>query len=227
MDSIDKGKGGGDKSGENPPAKRSKIKKDPDSGGDGGGGGGNSGGGGGSSGIRAGLAHAPPSSDLVAVGIILAQPSPKYQAGSGGRMVNVSVETWMTDLYRCNQWWIALPNVEDVSDVNRGRVMIKAIPLSAPTGAYSLVDVASGSQGRMRMEGMKLALFGSGNSDGWDMLAGTPPAWFATIWDKSSIRRCDDESTSALANQFKNAKIFVTHAQVLQQQRDWLNQSAT
>ena len=37
-------------------------------------------------------------------------------------MVNVSVETWMTDLYRCNQWWIALPNVEDVSDVNRGRV---------------------------------------------------------------------------------------------------------
>ncbi len=152
MDSIDKGKGGGDKSGENPPAKRSKIKKDPDSGDGGGGGSGDSGGGGGS-GMRAGLAHAPPSSDLVAVGIILAQPSPKYQAGSGGRMVNVSVETWMTDLYRCNQWWIALPNVEDVSDVNRGRVMIKAIPLSAPTGAYSLVDVASGSQGRSAWRG--------------------------------------------------------------------------
>ena len=162
------------------------MKRDPD--GDGGGDGGNSGGGSGGSGIRAGLAHALPSSDLVAVGIILAQPSPKYQAGSGGRMVNVSVETWMTGLYRCNQWWIALPNVEDVSDVNRGRVMIKAIPLSAPTGAYSLVDVARGSQGRMRMEGMKLALFGSGGSDGWDMLAGTPPAWFADIWDHSESR---------------------------------------
>lgn len=88
MDSIDEGKGGGDKNGENPPAKRSKMKRDPDSGdgGDGGGGGGDSGGSGGS-GIRAGLAHAPPSYDLVAVGIILAQPSPKYQAGSGGRMV--------------------------------------------------------------------------------------------------------------------------------------------
>jgi hypothetical protein len=116
--------------------------------------------------------------------------------------------------------------------------MIKAIPLSAPTGAYSLVDVASGSQGRMRMEGMKLALFSSGGSDGWDMLAGTPPAWFGDIWDKSECsqhldstdqksRRGGDKSTSALANQFKNAKIFVTHAQVLQQQRDWLNQSAT
>lgn len=138
-------------------------------------------------------------------------------------MVNVSVETWMTDLYRCNQWWIALPNVEDVSDVNRGRVMIKAIPLSAPTGAYSLVDVASGSQGRMRMEGMKLALFGSGNSDGWDMIAGTPPAWFTDIW----VRVRGNDRSDALANQFKNAKIFVTHAQVLQQQRDWLNQSAT
>lgn len=57
MDSIDKGKGGGDKSGENPPAKRSKTKRDPDSGG-GGGSGGNSGGEGGGSGIRAGLAHA-------------------------------------------------------------------------------------------------------------------------------------------------------------------------
>ena len=55
MDNIDEGKGGGDKNGENPPAKRSKMKRDPDSG-DGGGGGGDSGGSGGS-GIRAGLAR--------------------------------------------------------------------------------------------------------------------------------------------------------------------------
>ncbi len=88
------------------------------------------------------------------------------------------------------------------------------------------------------MEGMKLALFGSDGSDGWDMLAGTPPAGFADIWDHSESRvhldytdqkrlGGNDSSSSALANQFKNAKIFVTHAQVLQQQRDWLNQSAT
>ena len=37
--------------------------------------------------------------------------------------------------------------------------MIKTLPLGAPSQTSSLVGVADGSRGRMRMEGMKLALF--------------------------------------------------------------------
>ena len=70
--------------------------------------------------MRAGGANAPPLSNLVLVGKILDNPPPEYQAASGGRMMKIAAEVWMTDLYRCNQWWIALPNVEDVGDVNRG-----------------------------------------------------------------------------------------------------------
>ena len=133
----------------------------------------------------------------------------------------VTAETWMTDLYRCNEWWIALPNVEDVGDVNSRRIMIKAIPLGAPQTS-SLVGVENGSQGRMRMEAIKLALFLSDRNRGaWNMIAGTAPAWFANVWDKSKTRQHPSECDQ-LANEFNNAKIYVTKNQVLQQQRDWL-----
>ena len=134
----------------------------------------------------------------------------------------------MTDLYRCNEWWIALPNVEDVGDINRRRLMIKVIPLGAPLTS-SLVGVENGSQGRMRMEAIKLALFlGDSGRGAWNMLAGTPPAWFANVWDKSKSFQHDKDYTqhssecNQLANEFKNAKIYVTKPEVLQQQRDWL-----
>mmetsp|Transcript_12188 Transcript_12188/g.21732 ORF Transcript_12188/g.21732 Transcript_12188/m.21732 type:complete len:216 (-) Transcript_12188:568-1215(-) len=202
--------------------------------GNGGKGGGVSGGGGGGSSessggrrttLRTGESDRPPS-DLVLVGRILGAPSPEYHAASGGKMVKVHVETWMTDLYRSNQWWIELPNVEDVADVSRRKVIVRAMPLGAPTGS-SPVGVANGSQGRMRMEGIKLALFG--NRDGWDMIFGTPPAWFVEIWNKTKdAERESDWSEKCshtgdrLADEFKNAKVYVTQAQVLQEQRDWL-----
>ena len=98
-------------------------------------------------------------------------------------MLQVTVEAWMTDLYRSAHWWIELPNVEDVGDVNRGRLKVKAVPLGF-TGS-SLVSVENQSQGRMRLEGIRLALFSSGGSSDLDgeMISGTPPAWFARVWN--------------------------------------------
>eukprot|EP00986_Skeletonema_menzelii_P007885 scaffold3134_cov111-Skeletonema_menzelii.AAC.3 len=79
------------------------------------------------------------------------------------------------------------------------------------------------------MEAMTLALFlGDSCREAWNMIAGTPPAWFANIWDKSKSRLHEDwplqhsRECNQLANEFKNAKIYVTKPEVLQQQRDWL-----
>ena len=217
-----------------------------DSGGDGGGGGGNGGGGGGGGGgddgsgsessgggggdsrrppsLRTGGAPNPPS-DLVLVGKILDDEpnnSPEFQAASGGKMIKADVETWMTDLYRSSHWWIELPNVEDVADVNRGRVKVKAVPLGAPTTS-SIVGLANGSQGRIKLEGMKLTLFGGDErNDGWDILSGTPPAWFAQLWNEPRMRTEMEERGRRLAREFKNAKIYVSRSQVLDVQRDWL-----
>lgn len=176
--------------------------------------------------LRTGEATEPSASDLVLVGKILGDAAhpPEFHEASGGHMVKAQVETWMTDLYRSSPWWIELPNVEDVTSVERRQVKVKAIPLGAPPTS-SLVGVANGNQGRMRLEGMQLALFGSGGGvDGedddlvaWDAVSGTPPAWFANVWDKAK------ESTGdQLANEFKNAKVYVTRSQVLEEQRDWL-----
>jgi hypothetical protein len=54
-----------------------------------------------------------PFDDLRLVGKILISPAPVYHAGAGGNRVDVTVETWLTDVYRCSEWWIELPNVED------------------------------------------------------------------------------------------------------------------
>jgi hypothetical protein len=63
--------------------------------------------------------------------------------------------------------------------------MIKAFPLGAPTNS-SPVSIEDGAQRRLRMEGIKLALFeGCGDADDLGLIAGTPPAWFAHIWEKS------------------------------------------
>ncbi|KAL9185272.1 hypothetical protein ACHAXT_003049 [Thalassiosira profunda] len=233
-----------------------RIKTNP--GGDGGGGsdgdgsdgsGGSDGGGGGSGGgsanphVRAGECPAPPS-DLVLVGRIV-DPAPTLETAAGGKMLEANVETWMTDLYRSGHWWIELPNVEDVSDVNRGRLMINAVCLGF-TGS-SLVSAETASQGRMRLEGVHLALFGGegsstgggsgGGSSGWEMISGTPPAWFAQVWNRA-VASCPPPRWSGdsepeveggspserdeFANEFKNAKVYLSQAQVLQQQRDWL-----
>lgn len=67
----------------------------------------------GRSSLRRGTADAPPFDDLRLVGKILISPAPVYHAGAGGNRVDVTVETWLTDVYRCSEWWIELPNVED------------------------------------------------------------------------------------------------------------------
>ena len=72
------------------------------------------------------------------------------------------------------------------------------------------------------MEAIKLALFRSDRDRGaWNMIAGTAPAWFGNVWDKSKTRQHPEECNQ-LANEFKNAKIYVTKPEVLQLQRDWL-----
>ncbi len=207
-------------------------------GGGGGGGGGSSGGAGGNNiSLRTG-GCAPPDSDLVLVGRILDGPNPPiFEVASGGRMINAHVETWMSDLYRSSQWYIELPNVEDVADVNRRKIKVKAIPLGAPT-TPSPVGVANGSQGRLRLEGMRLALFSSGHGsggeeqgdedqDGWEMISGTPNAYFTNIWNNSTATPGDGrdrrgENRDKLADEFKKAKVYITQAQVLEEQRDWL-----
>ena len=150
--------------------------------------------------------------------------------------MKVAVVTWITDLYRDLEWWIELPNVEDAASVDRHKVMIRAkcagflsqpdVPIS------SLIEVANGSCGRVRMEGINLLFWMEGynveddsNSvinNGWDMIVGTPPAWFAQMWD--NFQSTPNSNWQQLENEFKGAKVYLKKSQVLQgQQRDWLN----
>lgn len=185
--------------------------------GDCGGGGAGAGGYGGS--LRAGAANAPPQSDLQLIGRILDHTT--FERASGGRMLCVDIDTWMTDAYRCNLWWLQLRNVDDVESVERRKLMIKGVPLGAPHGNVSPIAIENGSQGRIRFSRMKIALFESGDDKGWEMISGTPPAWFANVWKESELSKSGGPKGELLAAEFKLAKIFTTKAEVCGIQRDW------
>jgi len=180
--------------------------------------------------LRAGSANRP--SDLVLVGKILDIPVPEFQTSGVGKRIKVAVRTWMVDLYRASEWWIELPNVEDVVDEHRRKVMVRAKcngfisysdsvehvgpPSEVPVS--SLRSVTNGRHGSACLQGINLLLYCDGDpfdSVGWDMVSGTPPAWFAAIWDR--------HTSPPLANEFKGAKVYVTKDRVLNEQREWLD----
>jgi hypothetical protein len=66
-----------------------------------------------------GLRHQSSVAYLRLVGKLLANPPPVYHSSNGGRMI--TVETWLTDVYRCNERWIEMPSVEDVESIERAR----------------------------------------------------------------------------------------------------------
>jgi len=130
-------------------------------------------------------------------------------------MVKVRVETWVSDSYNFKQWWIELP-MDDAMAVERRNIMIQVFPLPPNGMRSSLVQVQNGGQGRLLLEDIKLALFEDG-VDGWDMISGTPPAWFASLWDFKRVTHAVQ-----MANVFKGATVHVTLDDLLNHQRDWL-----
>lgn len=190
--------------------------------------------------LRTGGSNKP--RNLVLVGRILGAPTPEFQPSIVGKNMSVAIVTWITDLYRDLEWWIELPNVEDAASVDRHKVMIRAKCVGFLTPPVSsLIEVANGSCGRIRMEGINLLFWREGDpnveagddsdsdtsnsvlNSGWDMIVGTPPAWFARMWDNFASNP-NDHSRQQLANEFKGAKVYLTKSHVLQgQQRDWLH----
>merc|ERR1719183_294529 len=160
--------------------------------------------------------------DLVLVGrIVDTQP-----CGGVGKGLLVKFKTWVTDLYRIKHWYLE-PNVDNVVDVDRGKILAKAVcngfSSTTPVPSVSeLTDVANGSHGHAVMGNVQLLLY-NGNSDGsedgplssWDHIVGTPPAWFAQMID-------DRSSDKEFAKEFKGALVYVSRAQLLHEQRDWI-----
>ena len=169
--------------------------------------------------MRRGGANRP--NDLRPVGKILSSPSPKINRASGGSTLKVTVDTWLTDVYRCSEWWIELPNIDDVESEVRRKIMIKACPLGAPTNA-SVVAVEDGAQGRMRMDDIKLVLFignsgddvGNADVDHWGLISCTPPTWFANVWHARA-------GNGQLIDELKHAKVYVRRVWEQNEQRDW------
>eukprot|EP00978_Attheya_sp_CCMP212_P032391 scaffold126211_cov63-Attheya_sp.AAC.1 len=56
-------------------------------------------------------------------------------------------------------------------------------------------------------------------TDGWDMISGTPPAWFNKARDQANGRSKSGERL--VAGEFKNGKVYITRAQLLTE-RNWL-----
>ena len=161
--------------------------------------------------------------DLVLVGrIVDTRP-----CGGVGKGLLVKFKTWVTDLYRIKHWYLE-PNVDNVVDVDRGKILAKAVcngfSSTTPVPSVSeLADVTNGSHGHTVMGNVQLLLYNGESGDGseddplssWDHIVGTPPAWFAQMMD-------DRSSDKEFAKEFIGAFVYVSRSQLLHEQRRWI-----
>ena len=75
---------------------------------------------------------------------------------------------------------------------------------------------------------MIFALFEGNDQSCWRLVAGTPPTWFANLWEPNVQEVPGDEEcphfvSPRVEDQFKNAKVFVRRSWEQNEQRDWID----
>lgn len=164
--------------------------------------------------------------DLVLVGKVT---DAEHEVGVGLGL-NADIKTWVTDLYRIKHWYLELSNVDDVVDVDRRKIMSKAICTGFPSDippASSLTGVSNETHGYAVMSNIQLLIYSGDDGDSgddeneplspWGMISGTPAAWFAKLIDSPG------QYGTQIACEFGGAKVYVRQAHLLGEQREWLD----
>ena len=107
--------------------------------------------------LVSGTARAP--ENLVAVGRLVGNI--QCVQASGGISLNADVETRLTDLYKISPWWLELPDVEDVMNQQRRKILVEAIPLGDPSTA-TLASMHLQQEGRAIYHRYTIALYRGG-----------------------------------------------------------------
>ena len=97
--------------------------------------------------------------NLIAVGRLVGNI--EYVQASGGISLNVDVETRLTDLYKISPWWLELPDVEDVMNQQRRKILVEVIPLGDPSTA-TLASMHLQQEGRAIYHRYTIALYRGG-----------------------------------------------------------------
>ena len=103
--------------------------------------------------------RASPPENLIAVGRLVGNI--EYVQASGGISLNVDVETRLTDLYKISPWWLELPDVEDVMNQQRRKILVEVIPLGDPSTA-TLASMHLQQEGRAIYHRYTIALYRGG-----------------------------------------------------------------
>ena len=97
--------------------------------------------------------------NLIAVGRLVGNI--EHVLASGGISLNVDVETRLTDLYKISPWWLELPDVEDVMNQQRRKILVEVIPLGDPSTA-TLASMHLQQEGRAIYHRYTIALYRGG-----------------------------------------------------------------
>lgn len=88
--------------------------------------------------------------DLIPIGKLIASPTPVVGDVSRTTRLELSLETFITDLYRIPEWYIELDGIDDAEAIPRRSVMLSVTPIRIDE--CRAVHMRMGHQGRLEMK---------------------------------------------------------------------------
>lgn len=92
----------------------------------------------------------PMPNDLIPIGKLISSPTPVVGDVSRTTRLELSLETFITDLYRIPQWYIELDGIDDTEAIPRRSIMMSVTPIRID--ACRAVHMRMSDQGRLEMK---------------------------------------------------------------------------
>jgi hypothetical protein len=147
--------------------------------------------------------------DLIPVGRVVAQKVDGHTSDCSVKL-KLSIETFLTDVYRMPSWWLELPSLDDCQSITRRKILIEVVPLGGRSGVEISCDTSNmmiSDHGRV-LFARYLVVLKPGT-------CGQAPAWFNKKLSELSSGREHYSNSDFLVEAIKGATVYVRQADIV------------
>jgi hypothetical protein len=147
--------------------------------------------------------------DLLPVGRVVAQKVDGHTSDCSVKL-KLSIETFLTDVYRMPSWWLELPSLDDCQSVTHRKILIEVVPLGGRSGVEIICDTRNmmiADHGRL-LFGRYLVVLKRGT-------CGHAPTWFNKRLSELTSSREQYSNSDFLLEAIQGATVYVRQADVV------------